>query len=191
MDLTIKSLVKEIKEDNRLFIKELYNHMRPEFMAWFTRHFSCSTEDIEDAYQRAFNIFYFNVKADKIAMQEIKANTYVFSVGKNIMLKVLNKVAKNETPIDNISERKLGAVSIDYDMDSIYRKEMVVRLLNQIGETCRRVLTLAFFRNFAMEAIARELNFKSESVAKKKKHLCLKKLKEMADKHRILRDSLV
>jgi len=191
MDLTIKSLVKDIKEDNRLFIKELYNHMRPEFMAWFTRHFSCSTEDIEDAYQRAFNIFYFNVKADKIAMQEIKANTYVFSVGKNIMLKVLNKVAKNETPIDNISERKLGAVSIDYDMDSIYRKEMVVRLLNQIGETCRRVLTLAFFRNFAMEAIARELNFKSESVAKKKKHLCLKKLKEMADKHRILRDSLV
>ena len=191
MDLTIKSLAKEIKEDNRLFIKELYNHMRPEFMAWFTRHFSCSTEDIEDAYQRAFNIFYFNVKADKIAMQEIKANTYLFSVGKNIMLKVLNKATRNETPIENISERNLGAVSIDYDMDSIYRKEMVVRLLNQIGETCRRVLTLAFFRNFSMEAIARELNFKSESVAKKKKHLCLKKLKEMADKHRILRDSLV
>lgn len=191
MDLTIKSLVKEIKEDNRLFIKELYNHMRPEFMAWFTRHFSCSSEDIEDAYQRAFNIFYFNVKADKIAMQEIKANTYLFSVGKNIMLKVLNKAARNETPIENISERNLGAVSIDYDMDSIYRKEMVVRLLNQIGDTCRLVLTLAFFRNFSMEAIARELNFKSESVAKKKKHLCLKKLKEMADKHRILRDSLV
>lgn len=191
MDLTIKSLVKEIKEDNRLFIKELYNHMRPEFMAWFTRHFSCSTEDIEDTYQRAFNIFYFNVKADKIAMQEIKASTYLFSVGKNIMLKVLNKATRNETPIDNISERNLGAVSIDYDMDSIYRKEMVVRLLNQIGETCRRVLTLAFFRNFSMEAIASELNFKSESVAKKKKHLCLKKLKEMADKHHILRDSLV
>ena len=180
MDLKIKSLVKEIKEDNRLFIKELYNHMRPEFMAWFGKHFHCSTEDIEDAYQRAFNIFYFNVKADKIAMQEIKANTYLFSVGKNIMLKVLSKVARNETPIENISERNLGAVSIDYDMDSIYRKEMVVRLMNQIGETCRRVLTLAFFRNFSMEAIASELNFKSESVAKKKKHLCLKKLKEMA-----------
>src|SRR5688500_3025973 len=179
MDLTIKSLVKDIKEDNRLFIKELYNHMRPEFMAWFTRHFSCSTEDIEDAYQRAFNIFYFNVKADKIAMQEIKASTYLFSVGKNIMLKVLNKATRNETPIDNISERNLGAGSIDYCMDRIYRKEMVVRLLNQIGETCRRVLTLAFFRNFSMEAIASELNFKSESVAKKKKHLCLKKLKEM------------
>lgn len=191
MDLMIKSLVKEIKEDNRLFIKELYNRMRPEFMSWFSKHFYCSAEDIEDAYQRAFNIFYFNVKADKIAMQEIKANTYLFSVGKNIMLKVLSKVPKNETSIDNISERNLGVVSNDYDMDNIYRKEVIVRLLNHIGETCRKVLTLAFFSNYSMESIANELNFKSQSVAKKKKHLCLKKLKELADKHRILRDSLV
>ena len=186
MDLTIKSLVKDIKEDNRLFIKALYNHMRPEFMAWFSKHFSCSTEDIEDTYQRAFNIFYFNVKGDKIAMLEIKANTYLFSVGKNIIMKVLRKAPKNETPIENISERKLGMVNIDYDMDSIYRKEMIVRLLNQIGETCRKVLTLAFFRDFSMESIANDLNLKSESAARKKKHLCLKKLKEMADQHHVV-----
>ena len=191
MDLTIKSLVKEIKDDNRLFIRELYNQMRPEFMAWFGKHFYCSTEDIEDAYQRAFSIFYFNVKADKIAMQEIKASTYIFSVGKNIMLKVLSKVPKNETPIDSISERKLGMVSNEYDIDSTYRKEVIVRFLNQMGETCRKVLTLAYFRNFSMESIASEMNFKSESVARKKKHLCLKTLKELADKHRALRDSLV
>jgi RNA polymerase sigma factor (sigma-70 family) len=191
MDLTIRSLAKEIKADNRLFIKELYNHMRPEFMAWFKKHFYCSQEDIEDAYQRAFNIFYFNVKEDRINMPEIKANTYLFSVGKNIMLKVLSKVQKNETPIENLNERSLGMVNIDYDMDSAYRKEVIVRLLNHIGDTCRKVLMLAFYRNFSMESIASELNFKSESVAKKKKHLCLKKLKELAEKHRILRDSLV
>ncbi len=191
MDLTIKSLVNEIKSDNRLFIKALYNHMRPEFMSWFGKHFYCSTADIEDAYQRAFNIFYFNVKADKIAMQEIKANTYLFSVGKNIMLKVLSKVPKNETSIENISERNLGMVSIDYDMDNTYRKEMIVRLMSQIGETCRKVLTLAYFRNFSMESIANEMNFKNGSVAKKKKHLCLKQLKELAEKHHIMRDSLV
>jgi RNA polymerase sigma factor (sigma-70 family) len=191
MDLMIKSLIKEIKEDNRLFIKELYNHMRPEFMSWFSKHFYCNTEDIEDAYQRAFNIFYFNVREDKIAMLEIKANTYLFSVGKNIMLKVLSKEPKNETSIENVRERNLGRVDIDYDMDDAYRKEVIVRLLNQIDETCRKVLTLAFYRNFSMESIANELNFKNESVAKKKKHLCLKKLKELADKNRILRDSLV
>jgi DNA-directed RNA polymerase specialized sigma24 family protein len=101
-------------------------------------------------------------------------------------MKVLSKVPKNEKSIENIPVRKLGMVDNDYDMDSIYRKEMIVRLLNQIDETCRKVLTLAFFRNFSMESIANELNFKGESVARKKKHLCLKKLKEMADKHRVL-----
>lgn len=191
MDLMIKSLRKEITEDNRLFIKELYNHMRPEFMAWFSRHFHCRTEDIEDAYQRAFNIFYFNVRENKITMTEIKASTYIFSVGKNIMLKVLSKEPKNETPIENVRERNLGMVNIDYDIDDAYRKEVIVRLLRQLDETCRKVLTLSFYRNFSMESIANELNFKNELVAKKKKHLCLKKLKELADKHRLLRDSLV
>jgi RNA polymerase sigma factor (sigma-70 family) len=190
MDLMIKSLAKHIKEDDRLFIKELYNHMRPEFMAWFSKHFYCSMEDIEDAYQRAFNIFYFNVRGDKISMPEIKANTYLFSVGKNIMMKVLSKEPRNETSLEDVHERRLGMVNIDYDMDDTYRKEVIVRLLNQIDETCRRVLTLSFYRNFSMESIANELNFKSESVAKKKKHLCLKKLKDLVDKHRILRDSL-
>ena len=191
MDLMIKSLTKQIKEDDRLFIKELYNYMRPEFMAWFSKHFNCRIEDIEDAYQRAFNIFYFNVRADKIVMQEIKASTYLFSVGKNIMLKVMSKEPKNDTPLDSVREKNLGTVSIDYDTDDAYRKEVIVRLLGQIDETCRKVLTLSFYRNFSMESIANELNFKNEFVAKKKKHLCLKKSKELADKHRLLRDSLV
>src|SRR5688572_22511888 len=166
MDLVIKSLARKIKEDDRLFIRELYEHMRPEFIAWFSKHFYCRIEDVEDAYQRAFNIFYFNVREDKISMPEIKANTYLFSVGKNIMLKVLAKEPKNETSMEHIPERNLGMVNIDYDIDDAYRKEVVVRLLGHIDATCRKVLTLAFYRNFSMESIANELNFKNELVAK-------------------------
>ena len=51
--------------------------------------------------------------------------------------------------------------------------EVIVRFLNHIGGTCRKVLTLAFYRNFSMESIASELNFKSESVAKKKKQVMI------------------
>lgn len=189
MDLRIRSLIKDIKEDNHLVLKALYNYMRPEFLAWFSRHYYCRIEDVEDAYQRSFNIFYFNVREDKVAMQEIKASTYLFSIGRNIMLQVLNKAPKN-TSIDDVHEHALEHVSIDYDMEDAYRKEVIVRLLNQLDATCRNVLVLSFYRDFSMESIASEMNFKSESVAKKKKHLCMKKLKELVDKHNIVRDSL-
>ncbi|MBT1687600.1 RNA polymerase sigma factor [Dawidia soli] len=190
MDLRIRSLIKDIKEDNHLVLKALYNYMRPEFLSWFSRHYYCRIEDVEDAYQRSFNIFYFNVREDKVAMQEIKASTYLFSIGRNIMLQVLNKEPKNKTSLENVHEHALEHVSIDYDMEDAYRKEVIVRLLNQLDETCRNVLVLSFYRDFSMESIASELNFKSESVAKKKKHLCMKKLKELVDKHNIVRDSL-
>ena len=191
MDLIIKSLVNPIKEDNRSFIKELYNQMRPQFMAWFSKHYYCSVEDVEDAYQRSFNIFYFNVKEDKVSMLDTKASTYLFSIGKNIMLKVLSKGPKNKISAEDVHERTFGVIDIDYNADEIYQKEIIVRLLNQIDETCRKVLMLSFYKNFSMESIANEMNFKNEVVAKKKKHLCLKKLKELVDKHKIARDSLV
>jgi DNA-directed RNA polymerase specialized sigma24 family protein len=85
----------------------------------------------------------------------------------------------------------MGTVDIDFDFDETYRKEIILRMLNQIDEICRNVLILSFYKNFAMESIASEMNFKSQSVAKKKKHLCLKKLKDLVDKHKIARDSLV
>jgi RNA polymerase sigma factor (sigma-70 family) len=191
MDLRIKSLVQPIKDDNRLVIKELYNQLRPQFMAWFTRHYYCRTEDVEDAYQRSFNIFYFNVRDDKITMLDTKANTYLFSIGKNIILKVLNKEPRLTKSTDETLEMDMGTVDIDFDFDETYRKEIILRMLNQIDEICRNVLILSFYKNFAMESIASEMNFKSQSVAKKKKHLCLKKLKDLVDKHKIARDSLV
>jgi RNA polymerase sigma factor (sigma-70 family) len=191
MDLRIKSLVQPIKDDNRLVIKELYNQLRPQFMAWFTRHYYCRTEDVEDAYQRSFNIFYFNVRDDKVTMLDTKVNTYLFSIGKNIILKVLNKEPRLTKSTDETLEMDMGTVDIDFDFDETYRKEIILRMLNQIDEICRNVLILSFYKNFAMESIASEMNFKSQSVAKKKKHLCLKKLKDLVDKHKIARDSLV
>jgi RNA polymerase sigma factor (sigma-70 family) len=191
MDLRIRSLVDSIKGDNRLFLKELYNKMRPEFMAWFSRHYFCSTEDVEDAYQRSFSIFYFNVKEDKVSQLDTKANTYLFSIGKNVMLKVLSKEPRNKTSTETVHETRLGVIDIDNDIDDVYQKEVIARLFSQLDEGCRKVLMLCFYNNFSMDSIASEMNFRNESVAKKKKHLCLKKLKELVDRYKIARDSLV
>lgn len=191
MDLRIKSITQPIKEDNRLVIKDLYNQMRPRFMAWFSRRYLCRTEDVEDAYQRSFNILYFNVKDDKVTMPEIRVSTYLFSIGKNVMMKVLNKEPRLIKSTDDIHDGDLGFVDADPDSDDVYRKEIIVRMLNQIDDICRNVLVLTYYKNFAMESVASTLNFKNQAVAKKKKHLCLKKLKELVDKYKIARDSLV
>jgi RNA polymerase sigma factor (sigma-70 family) len=191
MELRIKSIIDPIKEDNRVFIKDLYNKLRPEFIAWFSKHYICRIEDVEDAYQRSFNILYFNVKEDKVSVVDTKASTYLFSIGKNIILKVLGKEPRNKISSEEVHERKFGTIEIDYDTDEIYKKEIIARLLTQIDETCRTVLLLSFYKDFSMESIANAMEFKNEAVAKKKKHLCLKKLKDLVDKYKIARDSLI
>jgi len=56
------------------------------------------------------------------------------------------------------------------------RISIVKKYILQLGEKCRKVLMLYYENEFSMESIAINMGYKNASVAKKKKHECMKKL---------------
>jgi len=71
---------------------------------------------------------------------------------------------------------------ITTDLISEEKKTILSKLLDLAGEDCKQVLTLWSY-NFKMKSIATELNLSSEGYAKKKKHVCLKKLITIVNEH--------
>lgn len=59
------------------------------------------------------------------------------------------------------------------------RTDKVAGLLNTIGEPCKTVLTLYYFKEYSMESIAHEMDYKSEQIAAKRKFICLQQLRSM------------
>lgn len=112
---------------------------------------------------------------------EVKnVRAYLIGSAKYIWYQIFRK-QKLYTEIEHIPELK-EEEQITTDLITKEKKTILSKLLDLVGEDCKQVLTLWSY-NFKMKSIATELNFGSEGYAKKKKHICLKKLISIVNEH--------
>jgi len=118
---------------------------------------------------------------------ESDQNNYIVGIARNLFLREVTKEKKqrqlDEAPLaENIVEPSI--VILNSDRISPLRK-----LLNQLDETCRKVLLL-WSEKKRMVEIAQIMNYKSEGMARKKKHLCLRKIYQIVDENPSLKEQL-
>ncbi|MDX5321779.1 MAG: hypothetical protein LPK45_11615 [Bacteroidota bacterium] len=61
--------------------------------------------------------------------------------------------------------------------------QVVVRYMDKLGDTCKKLLHLFYFEEQDMKEIAVQLNFANSDTAKAKKYQCFKKLEQMVKAH--------
>ena len=128
----------------------------------------------EDYFQEAVKIFILAVRKGKFK-GESNVKNYLFGVCKNLK--------QSQWMTDN-RRRKLseGMINETEDLDTPdriliqeERKVVLNGVLKLVGEKCQRVLQM-WRMDYSMKEIAEELVYKSEGMARKKKHECMKKL---------------
>ena len=61
-------------------------------------------------------------------------------------------------------------ISIFFDQEQQNdRQQLTHQILEEIGDPCKSILLMYYFRNFSMESIASRMGYKNEGIAKKKK----------------------
>ena len=65
------------------------------------------------------------------------------------------------------------------DTDSSEREKILAKCIDQLGETCKKVLMFYYFEEMSMQDIADKLGFANTDTAKTKKYKCKKKLDEL------------
>jgi DNA-directed RNA polymerase specialized sigma24 family protein len=85
--------------------------------------------------------------------------------------------------IDDISNTTNFDAEVDANVlesyENTHQKELVRKLLAEIGNPCSTLLELMFIKGYSAEAVVREMNYSDERVVRKRKSLCLKKMREM------------
>lgn len=118
---------------------------------------------------------------------ESNMNNYIVGIAKNLFLREVTKLKKQRQVDENLLRETIvepNIVILDCDKISPLRK-----LLNQLDETCRQVLLL-WSEKRRMVEIAHIMNYKSEGMARKKKHLCLRKIYQIVDDNPVLKEQL-
>lgn len=167
---------REILRGNEAYTKNLYKRHKTKFVSWFMKQYHLNNQEGLEVYHQAFMILYFQIKNEKLTSLSSTLETYLFGVGKKLML-------RGQSRQRNFSDLgEVDLVMVDHreaeQEELIHQKMQVRQILKQVAEPCKSILTMFYFREFSLESIAERLGYKNSGTVKKKKSLCLKHVRE-------------
>lgn len=172
--MTQEDLIYELEEDFEKGIISVYKVLRGGFFA-FASSFSNNDSLIAQCYHDAIIAFIEMWNKEKYDSHKGQLNTLIYTIGKNQLLKKLNKKSLEPHFIQNI-------YGLSCELDDIEDSELIQSLrkaIDQLGSKCQDVIKLFYYYNYSNEAIMQRLNYKNENTVKAHKSRCLKKLKDL------------
>ncbi|HEY1046897.1 MAG TPA: sigma-70 family RNA polymerase sigma factor [Bacteroidia bacterium] len=157
-------------------VKNIYNNRRP-ICKWVKMN-NGSSEDADDVMQEAIIIYLNLLSTGRMNMND-NPMPMVTVIAKRYWISKLRKDKRDfqmmtdelmKVPIDDDLERALNREKSFNDMEKV---------LNQIGEKCKQLLNLFYYKKASLKDIATELDFRNEQVAKVMKFKCLEKAREL------------
>ncbi len=172
-DQSIIQLIRENKHNPAM--KGLYTYFP--VVKKFVLKNNGTRQEAEDIFQEGLLIFCNKInKPDFVLTSGI--NTYLYGVCKLLWLDELKKTKKTikNDFIELKDELLWDQISHDIEDDKPlkYAQEAVMKL----GEKCKEILELFYFKKLSMKEIAGKLGFASEKGAKNQKYRCIEKAKE-------------
>lgn len=168
--LSDRRIIDRIREGDREILIELYK-AHEEMIANHVFNHSGNDDDAKDLLQDTLVALWQNVRKPQFELSA-KLTTYLFAVAKNLWLKQLDK--RKRTKSEDYITGKEVADSVDPAQRMDY--SIVQKALDLLQDKCRNILMMFYFDGFDMNTIAKANGLASASVAKAKKHQCLKGL---------------
>lgn len=128
---------------------------------------SGTEQEAKDIYQDALIVFWQKVISNQLVLTS-KISTYLYSVCLNLWRKELERKSRLS------SEEK---DEIEYlDQESEERSRIIRSCIDQLGDTCKRILMYYYFDDMSMQDIADKLGMANTETVKTKKYKCKKRL---------------
>jgi RNA polymerase sigma-70 factor (ECF subfamily) len=168
-----------LKQGKENVFKTVYESNRNKFLN-YARKYHLSEDENIDIYQDAYVIFYDNIMNGKIKSFTSSISTYLFSIGKYL---ILNKIKKNKKKVDIdlsiVRDDEAVFESLDIENENISKRQaLLLKYFETIGKQCQKLLTLFYYRGYTIKEIVEEGNYNNENVVKSQKSRCMKTLKE-------------
>ena len=170
-------------------IKTIYrNHFNS--LSWYVMNNSGSRQDAEDVFQEVVVTFIDLVQKDKFR-GESTVKTFLYSLNRHVWLNELKRRGRalaREEKYEKEQERT-SPDSSHFIADREGKAE-VMRLMGELGETCRKILLLYYYENLSMKEILDATEYENEQVVRNKKYKCLKQLEQMITGNPVLKQTL-
>jgi RNA polymerase sigma factor (sigma-70 family) len=157
-----------------------------EFLGRYVVNNNGSWDDAQDIFQEVMVAFINLVRAGKFR-GEASIKTFLYSLNKNIWLNELKKRGRaqvREMKYEKASDKMEQGTNLA--LETRETNQELMKLMNELGETCKKILLLYYYENQSMKEILTSLNYENEQVVRNKKYKCLKRLEELVTENKSL-----
>lgn len=170
-------------------IKAIYrNHFGG--LCWYIMNNNGSRQDAEDVFQEVMVNFIELVQKDKFR-GEASVKTFLFSLNRYTWL---NELKRRGRALVREEKYERGQDRVELDTSHFIAdregKAEVLRVVGELGETCRKILLLFYYENLSMKEILEATDYETEQVVRNKKYKCLKQLEQMVNANPALKQTL-
>ena len=146
-------------------------------------------QDAEDLFQEVVITFIKLVRAGKFR-GESSIKTFLFALNRNLWLNELKKRGRAQK-----REMKYSAQApseVNTEEAAVYHQniKVLMDLVDQLGETCKKILLLYYYENRSMKEILTTLDYDNEQVVRNKKYKCLKKMEQLVSSNQRINQQL-
>lgn len=175
-----KALIEALKQKDAEALKAFYLENKIAFIG-FAKKYPLDQSIIVDIYQDAIIALRENAINGKLDHLESEVKTYLFSIGKYMIYKTLKQKKKMRLVENEIDFEDLNNIDLSTDLVEELTEEQIQlqKAFKHLGQKCKDVLTLFYYRGFDLDEITEKLNYTNKDVVKSQKSRCLKSLKTM------------
>lgn len=174
-------LIRMIREGKQAALLKLYQQCFEGVRNFILKN-QGNEEDAEDILQDALVVTWQKVSQPDFTLSS-RLSTFVQGIARNLWLNRLKRFGR-EIGLEQVSDVKM---ELGFEPHQKMDMQLVKSAMEQIGESCKKLLALFYFDGLNMEEIARYMDLANSDTAKAKKYQCLKKLGEVI-KHKFSRE---
>ncbi len=165
-----------IAKGNNKALQWLYKHSFGTTLKMVLR-LGGSEDEAWDVFQDAVTVLYDQCQQADFSLQ-CKINTYITSIARNLWLKTKSKDLSVSMP-DEWETPAEAALDLDFFLQQEAQYQQLHSSLNQLGDSCSKILKAFYFEKKSIQQITDELGYTNATNTKTQKFKCLARLKKI------------
>lgn len=162
----------------------LYNNVGPSVKRTIIR-MGGEAEEAEDIFQEGMVAAYVNIKSKKYMLNDnTKFTSYLTQLCKYKWYDLCKSAHRSK--VSQIDKDFQFDGNIQEDMEEAEKIKEIRNIINKLGDRCRKILQLFYWKRMSMEDIATQMQMTASS-AKNAKYLCMKELKGKSFNNKLLK----
>jgi RNA polymerase sigma factor (sigma-70 family) len=178
--LSDEEIIRRIREGDEKVLLALYKRNIEPVRSLVMKN-SGQIADAEDLLQETLVAIWQKAARPEFELTA-RLDTLIYAIARNLWLKQLRKQGRLTATAFEDGDMDLPEAEVKNEEEGD-QSAVLAKYMEQLGSTCRELLSLFYYEQWDMEKIAEKMGFANADTAKAKKYQCKKKLEDLIRQH--------